>query len=197
MARFRTVTTGGSWTGGGTQTPTCNATDQQLINTALGTIRNTVDNNWNLNGLDAVRQSLRDQLNCSLEIDCNSPDCAGLDGRSPARGEARVQLCGALGNTQNRLTAVLFHEMVHGAGGTELDAEALENHFFAGAGATAPTGGTNANDDFPLFRSDGGSWIIWDEGTCELFVKRSVGGSWIDPPRIERGDRLTPRFCAP
>jgi hypothetical protein len=197
MARFRTVTTGGSWTGGGTQTPTCNATDQGRIRTALGTIRNVVDNRWNLNGLDGIRQSLRDMLNCSLEIDCNNPDCATLAGRTPSRGEHRIQLCGALGGTQARLTATLFHEMIHAGGGTELDAEALENHFFAGAGATMPTGGTGARDDFPLFRSDRGNWILWDEPSCQLFVKRLVGGSWIESPREERGGQLTPRFCVP
>lgn len=192
MARFRTVTTGGSWTGGGTQTPTCNATDQGRIRTALGTIRNVVDNRWNLNGLGGIRQSLRDMLNCSLEIDCNNPDCSGLDGRTPSRGEHRIQLCGALGGTQNRLTAVLFHEMIHAGGGTELDAEALENHFFAGAGASAPSG-----SDWSKFRSDRGNFILWDEPSCQLFVRREVGGSWIEGPTIERGDQLTPRFCAP
>jgi hypothetical protein len=187
MARFRGV--GGSWTDPGT--PTCNQSEQTLINTALNTIRTTVDN-WGLSGTANLVQSLRDMLDCSLEIDCNAPECAGLAGRTPARGEHRVQLCGALTGTQQRLTAVLFHEMIHAAGGTELDAEAFESHFFAGSGATAPT-----SSDWPLFQSDEGTFVLWDQGTCDLFVKRLVGGSWTEPPTVERGDELTPDFCAP
>lgn len=42
-------------------------------------------------------------------------------------------------NRVSRLTSVLFHELVHAAGGWELDAEYYENHFFGEKeGATRP-----------------------------------------------------------
>jgi hypothetical protein len=187
MARFRT--TGGSWIEPGT--PTCTQGERDRINTALSTIRTVIDN-WDLSGTGNLVQSLRDMINCSLEIECNAQACSGLDGRTPARGQHRVQLCGGLNGTQARLTAVLFHEMIHAGGGPELDAEAFENHFFAGSGATAPFG-----NDFTLFRRDRGTFVIWDETTCDLFVRRLVGGSWVESPREERGDELRPNFCPP
>ena len=45
-------------------------------------------------------------------------------------------------NRVPRLTSVLFHELVHAAGGWELDAEYYENHFFGEKeGATRPNRG--------------------------------------------------------
>lgn len=68
--------------------------------------------------------------------------------------------------TSARFDAVLFHEMIHRWGGTELDAEAFENHCFYGAGATAPT-----PTDFPLFRKAGSRFVDWNESTGEVRTK--------------------------
>jgi hypothetical protein len=61
------------------------------------------------------------------------------------------------------LTAVLFHELVHVAGGWELDAEYFENLFFPeGKGATRPT-----YDDWPEFKEDKfqGWWVYLNTRT--------------------------------
>jgi len=161
-----------------------------MINTALADIRARV-NGCTLNGLGPLRDRLIDMVNCSLEIDCSTSSCATLEGQT-RRGEAKVTLFCPASQTQNRLNAVLFHEMIHAAGGTELDAEALENHCYAGAGANAPT-----LDDWAKFEGDGGEFVIWDSATGQLFVKIETGGSWIEPPTVTRGDMLTPIFLKP
>lgn len=78
-----------------------------------------------------------------------------------------------------RLEAVIFHEIIHACGGTELDSEAFENHCYRGAGATAPT-----SDDFPKFRDEGGRWVNWNGSTGIVTTKDgqslSVTG-FVDP----------------
>lgn len=190
MATFRTRTEGGSWTGGGTQVRTCNPTQQAAINNAMTRIRRVIGT-WNLPCIAHVRDSLLDRLNCSLNINCSSgDDCDGLRGYTDSRGSPNVTLCPAsTGDTIQGLTATLFHEMVHSVGGTELDAEALENHFFGGSGATAPTDG-----DFDDFRDDEGEFVIWDESTGNVFEKCVEGGSWDESPTVTRGVRLRVNF---
>ncbi|MCY1047592.1 hypothetical protein OV208_40210 [Corallococcus sp. bb12-1] len=190
MATFKTHTEGGSWTGGGTEVPNCNTAQQAVLNTAMLRIARVLGG-WNLPCLIAVRDRLQDRLNCSLVIDC--PGCTNLDGFTDSIGSANVSLCNtALGGTQARATAVLFHEMVHSVGGTELDAEALENHFFGGNGATFPT-----SDDFPKFRGEGGAFVIWDEATGNVFERCVEGGSWNSSPTITQGAQLNVNFPAP
>lgn len=192
MARFRTHTEGGSWTGGGTEVPNCNANQIAMIQTSLNAIQNIV-NNWGLPCLEGVRTSLQDRLNCSLLIDCNPGGCEGLDGFTDSQGSPNVALCNnALNGTQQRLTAVLFHEMVHSVGGTELDAEALENHFLGGNGATFPTSG-----DFPDFSSNGGEFTIWDSATGNVFERCVEGGSWNSSPTVTQGIQLSVNFPMP
>jgi hypothetical protein len=189
MARTATHTQGGSWLGGGTIVEHCSPNERTMITNALNDIRTTIGTCIPGDAAD-LRQRINDMLASALLIDCNAAGCAGLDGFTPVRGEFRVTVCPGPFGSQNRTNAVLFHEMVHAAGGTELDAEAFENHCYAGRGAVAPTPG-----DFPLFRSDGGTWTIWDESTGEVFTKRREGGSWVgDPVRIVRGDRLSVNF---
>lgn len=138
-------------------------------------------NSWDLPCLTDVRDQLQFYLDGGLEITCEGCD---IDGRT--REEDAIILCrDALDdNSQERSCAVTFHEMVHAAGGTELDAEALENHFFSGAGATFPL-----SEDFDLFRSDGGEFVEWVEDTGELF-ELCMDESYA----ISRGSQLTPIF---
>jgi hypothetical protein len=80
-----------------------------------------------------------------------------------------------------RFDAVVFHEMIHRSGGTELDAEAFENHCFRGAGATAPT-----RDDFPQFKKTGSRFVDWNESTGAVTTKsgqpmRVSKPAFIDP----------------
>jgi hypothetical protein len=72
----------------------------------------------------------------------------------------------AFGTTQCRFDAIVFHEIVHACGGTELDSEAFENHCYRSCGATAPT-----SDDFPKFRNDGGRWVNWNGSTGVVTTK--------------------------
>ena len=75
--------------------------------------------------------------------------------------------------------AVLFHELIHACGGTELDAEAFENNCFgSGDGAHGPKG-----KDFWKFVSENkrhrdqkgrdyvaSNWIIWRPKTGEKWI---------------------------
>jgi hypothetical protein len=72
----------------------------------------------------------------------------------------------AFASSTQRLEAIVFHEMVHACGGTELDSEAFENHCYRGGGATPPTSG-----DFPKFRNDGGRWVNWNGATGRVTTK--------------------------
>ncbi len=191
MATFVTTTTGGSWTGGGTTTFTCNATQRTQVNTALAVIQGIL-NNWNLPCLTGLRNELQDFINCALEINCDGSCSSGIVGYSGI-GSGRINLCtGAFSGTQQRLNAITFHEMIHAAGGTELDAEALENHFFAGSGATAPTSG-----DWDDFHDDGGEFVIWNEDTGQLFERCVESGSWYESDTVTQGVQLNPNFIEP
>src|SRR5512137_2622116 len=97
MARFRTTTQGGSWNGGGTEVPACNATQQARINTALTTIQGIL-NSWDLPCITNVRDRLQDRINCSLRINCSTgSDCSGLLGYTDSRGSPNVTLCNPAG----------------------------------------------------------------------------------------------------
>lgn len=189
MTTFTTHSEGGGWSGGGTDVPNCSPARRTLINNALSTIQNTL-NSWELNCLTDLRNELQDFINCSLEVDCEDCD---IDGKS-VRGSGKITLCDSSldSSTQQRITAIVFHEMIHAAGGTELDAEALENHFFGGSGATAPT-----SDDWEKFHDDGGEFVIWDEGTGQLFEKCVEEGSWNESDTVTRGIQLRPTFIEP
>lgn len=190
MATFTTHTEGGSWHGGGgTEVPNCTTSRRTLIRNALTAIQPILDS-WGLECLNGLRNQLQDFLNCSLEIDCEGCDIVGKAGR----GSGKITMCNSFldGATQARVNAAVFHEMVHAAGGTELDSEALENHFFNGAGATTPTSG-----DWPKFHDDGGEYVIWDESSGELFEKCVDEGAWNESDTVTRGTRLNPNFIEP
>ena len=192
MAVFRTTTQGGSWTGGGTQVPTCSPAQQARIRAALGTIQGIL-NRWDLPCITNVRDRLQDRLNCSLTVNCSTgSDCTNLLGYNPWNS-SEVTLCFVDSRTQAGLTATLFHEMVHSVGGKELDSEALEGHFFGGAGASPPTD----PDDFDDFRSNGGDFVIWDQGTGQVFERCTEGGSWNSSPTVTRGRALSVNFVDP
>jgi len=82
--------------------------------------------------------------------------------------------------------AVLLHELVHWAGGKELDAEAIENHLYV-AKNSAPTG-----DDFAKFISE--DPCLFKDGKDRLVVSKYViwkpdgGAMW-----FQVGTRRAPR----
>ena len=158
----------------------CSDAHRQIIERCLETIQGIL-NAWDLPCLTDVRDQLQFYLDGGLEIACE--DCA-IDGMT--REDDAIILCrDALdNNSQERTCAVTFHEMVHAAGGTELDCEALESHFFTTPPATFPTSG-----DFDLFRANGGEFVEWVEDTGELF-EVCLDESYA----ISRGSQLTPIF---
>jgi len=87
-------------------------------------------------------------------------ECRDLAGRTAGY---RVVLCekalAAAKGKQPRLTAVLFHELVHVARGKELDSETFENAWFPDQGAREPT-----RADWASFAEDAyrGWWVHLD-----------------------------------
>jgi len=89
--------------------------------------------------------------------------CRDMVGRTAGY---RVLLChsafSATSGNRARLTAILFHELVHVVRGKELDAEAFENALFAQEGARPPT-----REDWAGFKEDRyrGWWVQVDPKT--------------------------------
>jgi hypothetical protein len=162
----------------------CSVSHETLLNECLVLIQAVLDS-WDLRCLIDLRDHIQGYLDCEIRITCENCDDPSLQGFT-VRGSDASTICGRFldSSTRERIAAVVFHEMVHAAGGTELDAEALENHFFVGNGATAPT-----DSDFPKFRSDEGEFVEWDETTGELF-ELCLDQNY----NVSRGARLDPRF---
>jgi hypothetical protein len=88
----------------------------------------------------------------------------------------------APGAPTGRLTAVLFHELVHVAGGSELDAEAFENLLFTpGEGAVPPT-----EEDWSSFAAQQGvgEWV--------KLAEPSAKPSEFPPPTTKSTKRTKP-----
>ena len=139
---------------------TCDTTERSQVSTALSDVEDTTDvENWDLSGVEALRTCLRSKIG-TIEIHCEGCSFAAYQSGN------RVTMCtGTFSDTQDRINAVVFHELVHACGGTELDAEAFENHFYRLSGATAPCCG-----DFEKFRCDGGNFVNWNRTTGQVTV---------------------------
>gem|GEM_PF-6040740 len=143
-----------------------------------------------LPGLDDLRRSMLASLNGFRTLIIRCSDCEDLpaDGYTLERGKGMITLCQSLlAGPQERVNAVLFHELVHTCGGNELDGEGLECHCFNGEAATLPGG-----SDYRLFRSlpvrNGyhvGNHLIWNPVTGHVFVRA---------PGTEPGAALNVRF---
>lgn len=158
--RTRCVETG--WHGGCERSePTCNQSQVNDICAALDRIFAKVDS-CDLRGLTDLK-------NCIKRADRDIVWKCGTLGDSivgQTSGNEITLTPTAFGSTQNRFDAIVFHELVHACGGTELDSEALENHCFRAGGATAPT-----SDDFPKFRNEGGRFVNWNGSTGAVTTK--------------------------
>ncbi len=145
-----------------------------------------------LSGLEGLRNTMYDLLNRFPELIVRCIDCADLplEGFTPHRGRGEIVLCrNLLLGPQDRINAVFFHEMVHAAGGTELDGEGLEGHCFS-RGATEP-----GSSDYRVFRvlpSRGGyylgAFLMWNPSTGHVFVRG---------PGDQPGAALNVRFLEP
>jgi len=160
MTWFRTRCVESNWYGGCERWEfTCNEGQRNAIFAALNDIGNKL-NNCTLKGISNIISALRSKMD-TVVFDCESCDLAGRF------SDNEVAVCnGTFSSTQNRINAVVFHELIHAIGGTELDSEAFENHCYRGQGATAPT-----SDDFPKFRDDGGNFVNWDGTTGQVTLK--------------------------
>ena len=151
-----------AWHGGCEQFQnTCSQQQVNQIGAALCAINAKV-NACSLSGLQNLKDCIRNAFN-----DVNWT-CGTLSGNAVAQTNAiggnEITLTpAAFSSTVSRFEAIVFHELIHHCGGTELDAEAFENHCYASGGRTAPT-----SSDFPDFRNDGGNFVTWNPTTGQV-----------------------------
>lgn len=160
LVRTRCVETG--WDGGCERSvATCSSTQTSQIFTALNSIQAKVES-CDLDGLGDLKN-------------CVSGSFANVVWKCDSLGDSIVgQTSGneitltptAFASSTCRFEAIVFHELIHACGGTELDSEAFENHCYRGCGATAPTA-----SDFPKFRDDGGNFVNWNGSTGAVTTK--------------------------
>jgi hypothetical protein len=134
--------------------------------------------------LATLRQRLVQKWS-TVAIECamGAPQCAGLDGEW---NHGRALICTI---SEDRIGAVLLHELVHSCGGSELDAESVERFCYDGYGATPPT-----PDDFDLFCAEPllngdksvhvARIVIWDSAKGEVCARTKKQG------KVAKGDRL-------
>ncbi len=160
--RVRTRCVETAWHGGCDRSePTCNQSQVNTIAAALDRIFVKV-NNCNLRGLTDLKNCIR-RAHLDVVWKCGT---LGDSVVGQTSGNEITLTPSAFGSTQCRFEAIVFHEIVHSCGGTELDSEALENHCYRGCGATPPT-----SDDFPKFRDDGGRFVNWNGSTGAVTTK--------------------------
>jgi len=170
--RTRCVSTG--WHGGCEETAlTCSSSQISQIFTALCAINAKVDS-CGLSNLTTLKNCIRNAFSTVVW------KCDTLDDNIVAQssGNEITLTPSAFGSTTARFEAIVFHEIVHHCGGTELDSEAFENHCYASGGATAPTA-----DDWAKFRDDGGNFVNWNgtTGTVTTTAGDTLAISFVDP----------------
>jgi len=139
-----------------------------------------------------LREALRDIVSharpvVTLAFGGKKGACWDMVGRTAGY---RVQLCqkafSAASGKQPRLTAILFHELVHVARGKELDAEAFENALFRNEGARPPTW-----EDWAAFTEDAyrGWWVQLDPRTRRVTDYSDRLILTFPPPKADRSAR--------
>jgi hypothetical protein len=179
--RVRTRCVSTAWHGGCERSElTCSDTEISQIFTALCAINRKVES-CGLSGLGGLKECLLNSFNTVVW------KCASLGPGVVAQssGNEITLTPGAFSSTSARFEAIVFHELIHHCGGTELDSEAFENHCYAGAGATFPTSG-----DWPKFRDDGGNFVNWNRtsGTLTTTAGDVLSPSFPDPDPSAGGD---------
>ncbi len=154
--RVRTRCVEEGWHGGCERSvPTCSNAQISQIFTALDAINAKVDS-CSLTGLTSLKNCIRNAF-ANVVWKCGT---LGDSIVGQTSGNEITLTPSAFGSSAARFEAIVFHEIIHSCGGTELDAEAFENHCYRFAGATPPT-----SDDFPKFRDDGGNFVNWNGST--------------------------------
>ena len=169
------------WHGGCEQSAsTCSQSQVNQIINALNDICDKVQN-CDLKGLQILKNCI------SRASDEVVWKCASLSSGAIAQASGKeVTLTpAAFSSSSQRFRAIVFHEIIHTCGGTELDSEAFENHCYRNSGATAPT-----SDDFPKFRNDGARWVNWNGATGSVTTKSgqslNVNTSAFVDPEVHR-----------
>ena len=135
-----TTTGGGAWpSGGGTTVPNCTETQQAAILEAIRVVLDSTQiGDVRVQGGELV--TLADRLAAknidNMNIDCSGSECSEGKAAYSVFGGNTTTFCplSLPPRTQELTNSTLFHELVHQCGGGELDAWALEEHFFTGRG---------------------------------------------------------------
>lgn len=160
--RVRTTCVETAWHGGCERSvATCSQDRVDAIIAALDRINAKVDS-CDLSDLDDLKSCIK-RADRDVVWKCGT---LGDNIVAQTSGNEITLTPSAFGSTQPRFDAIVFHEIVHSCGGTELDSEAFENHCYRGGGATGPT-----DDDFPKFRNEGGRWVNWNGTTGAVTTK--------------------------
>lgn len=171
----------------------CSAAEQDRLRLAiLAAQAKLTPDLCGLTGLDELRRSMLAHLGGFRPLIIACSECEGLpaDGFTFQRGKGIVAVCRTLlTGHQERVNAVLFHELVHACGGDEMDAEGLECHCFKDGEATPPS-----SSDYRRFRSlpekNGyhlGHYLMWNPVTGQVYVRA---------PGDQPGAALNVRFQA-
>lgn len=173
--RVRTTCVSRAWHGGCEQSArTCSQAQINQIGAALCAINQKV-NSCSLKGLNQLKACLLNAFN-TVVWRCGA--ASNPNAVAQSSGNEITLTPAAFGSTSARFEAIVFHELIHHCGGTELDAEAFENHCYAGSGATAPT-----SNDWAKFRDDGGNFVNWNgtTGTVTTTAGDTLSVSFVDP----------------
>lgn len=157
----------------------CSKERQQILTDAYNSF---IQSSVLINHFSGLRDQMQERWG-NLSIVCGTRctgDCEDDNGNclEGARNSTRIIICKF---DSPRVGAILFHELVHECGGSELDSEALE-HACLATGSRPPT-----NGDYPKFCNDDqfgtnanermGRYVIWNAATGEVWVRENVGGN--------------------
>lgn len=192
---FLTHTLGGSWTGGGQQVANCSVAEQAAITTAFTFLHGTaIPAVRAFGGLDSLANALDGFTVASIDLDCRGASCLpGRFGTSHLNGHD-LDICSQalppLG-MQVDTDATVFHELIHCAGGLEIDAWSMENHFLRFHGTVPPSPITFCSETQDLGGGlRAGTFVVWEPATGAVFAKVLSGGSWNSGPTVIRGNEL-------
>ncbi|HEY4570859.1 MAG TPA: hypothetical protein VIH10_15400 [Kribbella sp.] len=192
---FVTHTVGGSWTGGGQQVANCSVMEQAAITAAFTFVHSTaIPAVRAFGGLDSLANTLDGFTVASIDLDCRGASCRmGVFGTSHLNGHD-LDLCGPAlppSGIQVDTDATVFHELIHCAGGVEIDAWSMENHFLRFHGTVSPDATTFCGETTDLGGGlRAGTFVVWEPASGAVFGKVATGGSWNSGPTITRGNEL-------
>jgi hypothetical protein len=173
--RVRTTCTSRAWHGDCEQSVrTCSQAQINQIGAALCAINRKVDS-CSLRGLNSLKDCIKNAFS-TVVWRCGAASVPNAVAQSS--GNEITLTPAAFASPAARFEAIVFHEIIHHCGGTELDSEAFENHCYAAAGATAPT-----SNDWAKFRDDGGNFVNWNgaTGTVTTTSGDTLSVSFVDP----------------